>query len=44
MAADIFKTAHDGAIDVHTQQMQNQSDQAIAQAQANAPDDQGGGA
>jgi hypothetical protein len=44
MAADIFKTAHDGAIDVHTQHLQNASDQAIAQTQANAPDDQGGGA
>jgi hypothetical protein len=43
MAADIFKTAHDGAIDVHTQNMQNQSDQAIAQTQANAPDDPGDG-
>jgi hypothetical protein len=47
MAADIFKTAHDGAIDVHTQHMQNESDQAVAAAQAEAQAasaDQGGGA
>ena len=31
MAADMFKTAHQGAVDVHTQQMQNDSDQQIAE-------------
>ena len=46
MAADIFKTAHDGAVDVHTQHLQNESDQAIAaqQAAAQAQSDQGSGA
>ena len=47
MAADIFKTAHDGAVDIHTQQMQNESDQAVAAQQAAAQAasaDQGGGA
>ena len=47
MAADMFKTTHDGAIDVHTQQMQNQSDEAVAASQAAAQaasSDQGGGA
>ena len=43
MAADIFKTAHQGAVDVHTQQMQNESDQQIAETQAAAADDQGSG-
>ena len=45
MAADIFKTAHDGAVDVHTQHLQNESDQAIAaqQAAAQAASDQGSG-
>ena len=36
MAADIFKTAHDGAIDVH-QKHADESDQAIADSQAAAP-------
>jgi hypothetical protein len=43
MAADIFKTAHDGAIDVHTQGMQNASDQAVAETQASAAAQQPGG-
>ena len=43
MAADMFKTAHQGAVDVHTQQMQNDSDQQIAETQAAAADDQGSG-
>ena len=46
MAADMFKTTHDGAIELHTQQMQNQSDQAVAATQAAAQaesSDQGGG-
>ncbi len=36
MAADMFKTAHDGTIDVHTQHLQNESDQAVAAAKAEA--------
>jgi hypothetical protein len=43
MAADIFKTAHDGAVDVHTQHLQNESDQQIAETQAAAQSDQGSG-
>ena len=46
MAADIFKTSHEAAIDVHTQHLQNESDQAIADAQAAAQAqaaEQGGG-
>ena len=43
MAADMFKTAHQGAVDVHTQQMQNDSDQQIAETQAAAASDQGDG-
>jgi hypothetical protein len=45
MAADMFKTAHDGAVDVHTQHLQNESDQAVAaqQAAAQAQSDQGSG-
>jgi hypothetical protein len=44
MAADMFKTAHEGAVDVHTQHLQNASDQAVAQTQADAQgDDQGDG-
>jgi hypothetical protein len=36
MAANIFKTAHDGAIDVHQTHVQAASDQAIAAQQAAA--------
>jgi hypothetical protein len=45
MAADMFKTAHDGAVDVHTAHVQAASDQAIAerQAAAAAAASQGGG-
>ena len=45
MAADIFKTAHEGAVDVHTQHLQNESDQAVAaqQAASQAASDQGSG-
>ena len=43
MAADIFKTAHQGAVDIHTQPLQNESDQQIAETQAAAADDQGSG-
>ena len=45
MAADIFKTAHDGAIDVHTAHVQAASDQAVAaqQAAAQANQQDGGG-
>ena len=43
MAADMFKTAHEGAVDVHTQHLQNASDQAVAQTQADAQSDQGDG-
>ena len=45
MAANIFKTAHAGAVDVHTQHLQNESDQAVAAAQARAAaaSDQGSG-
>ena len=43
MAADMFKTAHQGAVDIHTQHLQNESDQQIAETQANAADDQGSG-
>jgi hypothetical protein len=45
MAADIFKTAHDGAVDVHTQHLQNETDKAIAaqQAASQAASDQGSG-
>jgi hypothetical protein len=46
MASDIFKTAHDGAIDVHQTHVQAASDQAVAdtQAEAAAQQPQGGGA
>ena len=43
MAADMFKTAHQGAVDIHTQHLQNESDQQIAETQAAAADDQGSG-
>jgi hypothetical protein len=45
MAANMFKTAHEGAVDVHTQHLQNESDQAVAaqQAAAQAQSDQGSG-
>jgi hypothetical protein len=46
MAADIFKTAHDGAIDVHQAHVQAASDQAVAAQQAEAAkasQDGGGG-
>ena len=44
MAADIFKTMHDGAVDVHQTHVQAASDQQIAETQAAAqPDDQGSG-
>jgi hypothetical protein len=44
MAADLFKTAHDGAVDVHTAHVQAASDQAVAQTQADAAaSDQGSG-
>jgi hypothetical protein len=45
MAADIFKTAHDGAVDVHTQHLQNETDKAIAaqQAASQAAADEGSG-
>jgi hypothetical protein len=43
MAADMFKTAHDGAVDIHTQHLQNASDQQVAETQAAAADDQGSG-
>ena len=44
MAADIFKTMHDGAVDVHQTHADNASDQQIAETQAAAqPDDQGSG-
>ena len=36
MAADIFKTAHEGGVDIHTQHLQNESDQAVAAAKARA--------
>ena len=36
MAADIFKTTHDGAIDVHQTHVDAASDQQIAQTQADA--------
>jgi len=46
MASDMFKTAHDGAIDVHQTHVQAASDQAVAdtQAEAAAQQPQGGGA
>jgi hypothetical protein len=46
MAADLFKTAHDGAIDVHQTHVQSATDQAVAdtQAEAAAQQPQGGGA
>ena len=46
MAADMFKTAHDGAIDVHQTHVQSATDQAVAdtQAEAAAQQPQGGGA
>ena len=44
MAADIFKTMHDGAVDIHQTHADNASDQQIAETQAAAqPDDQGSG-
>jgi hypothetical protein len=46
MAADMFKTAHDGAIDVHQTHVQAASDQAVAAQQAEAAkasQDGGGG-
>ena len=36
MAADMFKTAHDGAVDVHQTHVDAASDQQIAQTQADA--------
>ena len=43
MAADMFKTAHDGAIDVHEAHVQAASDQAVAETQASAAAQQPGG-
>ena len=47
MAADIFKTAHEGAVDVHQTHVQAASDQAVADTQAAAQQaaaaQQGGG-
>jgi hypothetical protein len=44
MAADMFKTAHDGAVDVHTAHVQAASDQAVAAQQAaTAANQQDGG-
>lgn len=36
MAADMFKTAHEGAVDVHQTHVQAESDQQIAETQAEA--------
>lgn len=44
MAADLFKTAHEGAVDVHQTHVQAASDQAVAETEAEAAQDQGGGA
>jgi hypothetical protein len=46
LAAEMFKTAHDGAIDVHQTHVQAATDQAVAdtQAEAAAQQPQGGGA
>ena len=39
LAAQMFKTAHDGAIDVHEAHLQSATDQAVAETQAQAQKD-----